>query len=252
MPTPSIAHAQVVSVDSNEWSMNVVFQSVQMPGIPVRPVSHGYADTLRVRQDPLPSPGTWGIVVFPYGDTRNGRWLGATYTQGNDALVVGDPDRRYEAHASGAWETLDGQGNYTKVNADGSSLVIGNSGTVPAVTRNVVNEQQVRAPITYPQDTRRKSAASPLPWVISVADGGTFTIKANSTTITVDASGNITFDLASGAQFNVTQGGSASDSLVLVSAFIAAFNAHTHDHGPVPDRQLVPADVKSVLVEVQE
>jgi hypothetical protein len=258
MGTPLVSHAQVVSVDSVHGALNVVFQSIQMPGLSVRMLRHGYADTLRVHQAPMPTPGTWGIVLFPYGDSRNGVWLGSYYSQGNDALYPGpsegpaDPDIAYEAHASGAWSLIDGAGNTTLVNADGSSAVIGNSGTIPAVTRNVVNAQQQRKPMVYPQSTRRKSTPTPLPWTISIADEGTITVSCNKSTMQMDKTGNINFNLADGAEFNITQGGTASDSLTLVSALVSFFNAHTHGHGPVPDVAMTATDVKSVLAEVEK
>jgi phage baseplate assembly protein gpV len=162
---------------------------------------HGSADALRVSQKALPTEGTWGLVAWPYGDSRNGIWLGAVYTQQNDALLNTSPDVDYEAHPSGAYTLLDQKGNFTFAFPDGSALQVGATGGAPTLTRHVVNAQQVQGAIAYPNSTRMAAAPTPFPTQFTHASG---------TTVTVDAAGNANVTAVSGTAITLKIAGGVS------------------------------------------
>lgn len=91
---------------------------------------------------------------------------------------------------------------------------------------------------------------------VSLGTGGQAVLSTDAGgSITLDPSGNIEFKAAGSITF--AQGGeSVADSLVLVSKFLAAFNAHTHgavpDAGPPPTVPLIAMDVSSSLVKVSD
>lgn len=80
----------------------------------------------------------------------------------------------------------------------------------------------------------------------------TLTFSINGTTVTL-ASGNVTVTMGGGNKMIID---SSVDALVLVSKFIAKFNAHTHQNsggsgtGGVPSTALSAADVESQVVAV--
>ena len=122
--TPLISNARVVAVDVAHRRLTVTLPSTQT--VSVRMGLHGPADGLRVNHPAMPGRGTEGIVLFPFGDNRNGVWICSLYVQQMDALTS-DTDQflEYNSHRSGHWRMLDGQGNFTESFADGSSLVVG-------------------------------------------------------------------------------------------------------------------------------
>jgi hypothetical protein len=214
--------------------------TIQGTGVIVTPMMYGSADALRVSQKALPTEGTWGLCAWPYGDSRNGIWLGSIYTQGNSALANTNPDIDYEAHPSGAWSYLDQNGNYTFSLPDGSSVQFGSA---PSITRNIVNEAQQTVSIPYPNNTRMSGSPTPFPFSFSLASG---------TTVSVDTSGNVTINLAASGTLNITEGGAASDFLVLASKMVTQFNAHTHGGGPTPTTPITSTEIKSTLIGIQE
>lgn len=229
----------------------------------------------------MPQIGTWGVVMFPYGDIRNGIWMGSYYPSQVDALTTTqasgfaptDPFIDYAAYFSGHWHLLDGLGNQATQWADGSYLTAAAASGLPTIYRHTVvaNKQQN---IPYARSTRIPNPPSGFVFdfehisgtrVGVTASGSTYASGAvgasglytyGGTKATIDASGNTTVSGAAGASltfnfgaatitiasggtisvnvpnsdtFNVTQGSmSAGDALALVSALVAAFNAHTH------------------------
>ena len=245
---PTLGVCQVMSRSVDPWGVYVLQPSIQATGVLVQVGHVGLADALRVNQDPLPTAGTWGLVAWPYGDSRNGVWICSIYTQGNDALLASNADVDYQAHPSGAWTLIDQNGNATLSLPDGSYVTFGNSGAKPELTRHVVNVNQTRSSIPYPDSTRQISQPPPFPMTLNLASG---------TSIKVDTSGNANLNLAPGATFNITQGGSATDFVALVSKLVAAFNAHTHSDPQggttgTPTVAWTPTTVKYTLIDIQE
>ena len=233
--------------------MQVVFKSTgQMLSAPVQ-VLYEYADALRVKQKPLPQVGTWGLVVFPYGDIRNGLWLGAYLPSAMDALTgtqasgqaATDPFIDYEAHFSGDWRLLDGLGNLSKQFADGSFIIGASGTTLPTVYRHTVDANNAQETLAYTRGDRIPAPPSPFNFIfqhatgtklevnssgaVSVSGISTLSIQFGGTTLTISAAGLVTLALTGSETLNITQGGgSASDFLALVSKLVSAFNGHTH------------------------
>jgi hypothetical protein len=233
----------------NPWGVYVLHPSIQATGILVRPLLNGSADALRVSQKALPTEGTWGVVLWPYGDSRNGVWLGSLYTQGNDALLPTSADVDYEAHPSGAYTLLDQNGNFTFSFPDGSALQVGATGGAPELTRHVVNAAQFQVPIAYPNTTRAAAAPTPFPAQYTSASG---------TSLTIDVAGNVDIKLNPGAKLNITDGGSPSLLLSLVEPLVTWLLNHTHGGvqtgggaSGVPSQALTDADIASTLIGIQ-
>lgn len=268
MPFPVIGHATVLSVDPVARTISVVLPSGQ--GIStVKPVYHGPADGIRVQQGPLPRKGTSGLCVWPYGDSRNGVWLGGLYLGMVDATQPGDADADYTSHWSGYHRLLTGDGQEYQVFPDGSYVSRADQPGVPAITRNVVGPDEKRTQVGVEMADRIQNAPAPRPYrhhhasgtevnidasgntSVVLPGGTTLTLQAGGTTITVNPSGAVSVDLASGETLGVGQG-SFSDFLVLASKFVQHFNTHTHQNngsGP-PTTQLAPADVNSAVIKV--
>lgn len=215
--------------------MQLVTSGIQMgPYIPVKVLYNGAADALRINQKPLPGIGTHGTVIFPYGDARNGEWLGATYPSGMDAIQSDGTDTApfvdYESHYSGYWKLLDGLGQLATVFPDGSSFTVGAASGVPVPNRHIV-EGNVRSAQPLTQGQRVASVPPPF---------------------------TLTLGLSATGKLNLTVNGAVpTDFYVLVSKFIAQFNTHTHtdvtpgssNTGP-PTTALTATDVNSNLVNV--
>ncbi len=283
-----------MSRSTNPWGVYVLHPTIQATGVLVRIGVQGCHDALRVNQPPLPVEGTWGLCAWPYGDSRNGVWICAIPVQGNSALLNSSPDVDYQAHPSGAWTLIDQIGNTTLSLPDGSYFTVGNAGTKPELTRQTVNAQQQVVNIPYPDDTRQVSTPSPFPFTylsatgttvkvdttgnIDIATDGAGNVSINTTkgssgdvSITTGGTGNISMDtsggsggnvsinLAAGATLSITQGGSATDFLALVSKLVVAFNSHTHsnikagsDTSGGPSSTWTAATLKSTLIDIQE
>lgn len=250
--------AVVTGHDPSNDALIVGFPALQMPGLSIRRIYDGSADSLRISKKPLPVRGTHGIVLFPHGDFRNAVWLGAVQQNLADAIPsdANDPFMRYESHFSGHWELLDQYGNSTISFADGSSFAANASGgTVPTIYRHVVDQSQVQQRVALTAAERNPSPPAPFAFVFSQAASGsnggvsfstdasgnttlscsttghTSTISYNGATIQIDANGNIIGTPAGGAFFvidgtlhvtgNVIAGYGGGDSVTLQS--------HTHD-----------------------
>lgn len=213
---PLIGIARVTAHDPPR-RVQVVFGSTgQQPSFTVQ-MGLDYGDTLRVRQKPLPSLGSWGVIAFPRGDYRNGVWL-CTYLQSQmDALTYAgqktDPFIDMEAHYSGYWRQLDGKGQESKQWPDGSFFNASSGAgaavlTLPTVYRHIVeNNVQKRVPYTRQDRIPNPPGAFGFAFVhqtgtlatigpsgnalVSGAAGKTITLQANGASIQIDAAGNI-------------------------------------------------------------
>lgn len=230
---PLLAHAQVISQDP-QGGVYVLLPSGQVPGASyARVIHYGPADGLRVTQKPLPPPGTWGLVAFPYGDSRNGIWIGSVYAAQVDARALPqDPNADYESHWSGAWSLMDGTGQYAKSFPDGTYLTVSSTAALPAVTRNIVNEQQVKTAIPYAASDRVTTPPSPFIVNLRTASGATIQIDASGNiNVTAGSGGTINFNASTSMTFT-TPVANFSAQLVWDSAG-SATHATTHKHGGV-------------------
>lgn len=256
---PLVTTGMVVSQDPANGGVNVVLKtSLGGPAISVR-MTYEYADPLRIKQSPLPVKGTWGILLFPYGDVRNGFWLRSYLPSQQDAINASSPSANpqdavtdafqdYEAHWSGYWRLLDYKGQETIVWPDGTTLVIGLGTAVPTTYRHVV-ENNAKTQSEFTQGQRVPNP--PEPFLVNIN-------FANGFSILINGSGGVTINFPSGEFFNITQNEiSPSDSLVLVSKFLSAFN--THVHGGVqrggsatdpPVTQLTTSDVETGIINI--
>ena len=164
-----------------------------------------YVDPIRVRQKPMPAPGSWGIVLIPNGDIRNATWicsisvnqaLALTYT--GDAT---DPYLDYTAHFSGHWTMLDGKGNAATEFADGSTFVMGATSGVPPVFRYTVDKDQNQQKTAYTRAERIPNP--PATFYANFAHN-------SGTTLSIDPSGNCSVSGASGASGVAPASGSIS------------------------------------------
>ena len=192
MAMPLITVAQVVSHVPDNGAMNVILRtSGQSPGFPVRMGYTGPADSLRIRQRPMPVRGSWGLVAFPYGDARNGIWLCSILPNLADALTSTsagatdtDPFIDYDSQYSGFWKLIDGQGQLAMEFPDGSSLVVGASGALPTIYRHTVGANNARSKIPFTSTDRIASPPS-TPFVMNLT-------LASGANISTDSAGNIT------------------------------------------------------------
>lgn len=247
-----------VTAHSPPRSVQVTFKTTgqaipaQGQGVAVMPLVD-YADALRVRQKPLPGLGTWGIVVFPYGDIRNGVWLGSYEPSLQDARTATgdatDPFIDYTAHFSGDWDLLDGKGNYAHQWADGSSLVVAATSGLPKPVRHIVDADNKQQTVEFTRADRIPDP--PAPFVLSY-------VGASGTKLTIAADGSATLDLAAGKQLTITQNGAAAtDFLTLVSKLVTFFNSHIHTdpqggNTGVPVTPMTANDVKSAVIDIND
>jgi hypothetical protein len=236
-PTPS-ALATVLGQDGDAYRVVVVlegFAGGQGPTVPVTVLTHGPRDALRIKQPPLPTKGTRGLVLFPRGDPRNGVWIGAVDGPMNDASAtqVGMENIDYESHFSGYWRMLDESGNLTVTWPDGSNVSVGSPPA--AATRHVVTAGQQRQQVSFAQADRVKSAPGAMPMVLRHASGAQVQVAANGDVsitsphnVTIVASGAVTIN-AQNAAAQISIGGTGESLLALMtSAAAAIFNAHQH------------------------
>lgn len=243
---PWLTRAQVVSTAPPN-KVNVIFPSGQSPGFPVQVLTEGPADAQRVQQEPLPRPGTWGIIGFPNGDSRNGVWLGSYYANQEQAYTIpDDPHFRYFSHWSGHYETLDKDGNSVTYHPDGTYVAVGSMTALPSTNRQTVDATQTQQSVPFPASDRIPNPPSPFYVTIAHASGATLQITP---------AGQINVIAAPGQTINFSQEGqTVNDALVLVSKFISEFNAHTHGDPQggtttTPTAPLTAADVESAITK---
>lgn len=275
---PSISIAIVLNHDADGGGMQVALRtSGDSPSLPVRMMRHGPSDGLRISQRPMPSPGSWGLVSFPYGDPRNGIWLGSFSPNFIDAITSNsdnfDPYLDYESHFSGFWKLLDGKGNASTSYPDGSYFVQNEAGALADTFRHMVDENQKRQRIPFTTADRISEVPSPRvsrfhhasgtdmaidatgDVTVTAANGKTITVQANGATLKLDATGVIT--LSSSSAVNITSqtnigiaapevtANSGGISLQLLNEnALSRYNGHTHPAPGgttgVPNQQMVP------------
>ena len=179
---PLMATGMVISHHAESHGVYVLLRSGQVPTQPVKVGFDGPADGLRVRQDALPTRGTWGVIVFPNNDPRNGVWIKSIYTQSQDAITSAsdEPFTHYIAEWSGYWEHRDStNGDETRVFPDGTSITISESGQIPTTYRHIVNPDQSQSRVELTQAERVPNPPSPKYISINTASGVSIVIAPN-------------------------------------------------------------------------
>ena len=185
---PYFSKALVMSVDPHAHGVYVTLASGQQPALPLKVLQQD-ASSASVKHGVLPRPGTWGLVCFPGGDSRSGVWLGATYlAQQNAYTTETDPNVEYNLHPSGAFEWMDGNGQWAKEFPDGTFITCGTTGAKPTLNRHIVNPDQTQSFENLPDATRVPNPPSPFIFTISHPSGVTIEINAGTVAIT----GNVT------------------------------------------------------------
>jgi hypothetical protein len=274
------ARAFVINQDPEHGGLIVGFHTGQLPAMPVGMMYSGYADPLRIHQTPLPQKGTHGLVVFPGGDLRNGRWVGSYYPDQRDAITSdpSDPTVDYYAHWSGFWSYLDASGTLAMQWPDSSYLVVGSGSALPAVYRHIVDQNGDQQRVEYTMANRvQNPPGAPFSVNFAQASGTTFSLDTSGSvtivggpqatlkitfrgaTLNIDASGNIGLDVPSGKNVNITDGGQAGDGVALLSLLIDWLNSHTHSdvqNGPsntgTPVSPATVQNLQSQIVKLQQ
>jgi len=273
---PLLMEARVVNVDVANRRLIVDIPSAQIVGLGVKMAVHGPADGYRVSHSAMPGRGTYGLVAFPANDPRSGIWISAHYPALNTALTTNtDQFAEYNSHWSGAYEFLQGDGQWTKSFPDGTFIQVAVATAKPNMFRQTVDENQVQQLTKLTDQDRVPSTPQPRQFIINHATGTTVVIDANGNTtvtgvkgtaitftvngatVTIDKNGAIDMNTASGQAVNVSAGGGATQfTLVRTDEMVAKFNAHTHHSGATqtttPDVHLVATDIQSAMFNVSE
>ncbi len=252
MATPTVlwpfTHAQVISQVPDQNALYVALRDGQMLAAPVQILLPGPADALRIKQPPMPSRGTIGVVLFLNNDIRNGVWLGSLPGGIYDALSspADSPFLDYESHWSGFWRSLDASGNTTTTWPDGSQAIVGSAFAPTKHIQDASTGQRVsvaRTASDYP------APPAPLPMAInhksgskvtissagavevSAVAGQTITLTSNSATIQIDSSGNVL--LTSPATIKATAptiqlGNGGTLQALLTEAALVWMEGHVH------------------------
>lgn len=195
--TPTISDARVLAVDVQNRRLTVELPSRQI--VVVRMLIHGPADGVRVNHPAMPGRFTDGLVLFPVNDNRNGFWIGSVYKSQTDALTTNDdPFLEYNSHWSGAYEWMDGKGQWTKSFPDGTYIQVSDSTTKPTTYRHTVDKDQNQQLTQFTDSDRVPTPPSPRHLFIKHASG---------TTQDTDPKGNLTVTGAKGATCTLTFGG---------------------------------------------
>ena len=185
---------QVVGYGPNR-TLYVQLRSGQNISTPVQYSYDGYADAYRIDQNPLPQIGTWGVILFPYRDDRNGIWIKSVYIGQTTAWSMGESGSdnfvNYHAHGSGYYTYEDQSGQCYTFYPDGTYVCESSVTTLPTINRNVIaNDAISQTPVTVAE----RQLASPRNFFISHVSG---------TNGLIDPSGNVTLKIASGATFQI-------------------------------------------------
>ena len=198
---PLLAIGIVVGHSPDTGGIQIQFKgSVAGPSLPVNRL-YSYIDPLRIKQEPMPTIGSWGLFAFPSGDERNGFALGFYAPSAQDAVTSPmpnnagptDPFINYEAEWSGYWKHRDGFGQETTTYPDGSQLIIGLGTTPPDIYRHVT-ENNVRTKVPFTQAERVATPPAPFQFTLKTASG---------TTIQINATGGVSITLPAGQAFSV-------------------------------------------------
>ena len=217
---PSIATAQVIGYSEENHSVFVTLEaSSSGPSYQVK-VLERYSDGARIQQNPLPVRGSWGLVLFPYGDDRNGVWIGAFPPALVDAInaVAGDYGEYYESYPSDVYKLIDADANMLVSHPSGTWWAINQNGTKPTVYRHVVDSStQKQERVAFPDSLRQTQTA---PYVkfhhssgtdieidpsgnVTASVTGTLDVTANGAT-TVTANAGVTINVTGNATMNST------------------------------------------------
>ena len=238
MSMPLLTVGVVAAQDPDGGGVTVLLRtSLQAPGYPVKMMYYGPADQLRIKQTPLPSRGTWGLVAFPYGDNRNGIWLGSFLPAGIDAITAttagaaGATDAfiDYEAQFSGFWKLIDGLGNMAMQWPDGTSFVLGATSGVPTTYYHVVDPTQARIKEPIAQSTRVPDPPSAYNLSFQMTSGLSVTVDPSGNMTVTSASGTITLSTQNDT-LQITPGGSyllGTTGSLAVSGNLSAGNGVT-------------------------
>jgi len=206
----SITIGQVVGYIEEDHAVSVVLPSSQGPAIAVK-ILEPWLDGVRVCQNPLPTRGTYGVIAFPFGDDRNGVWLGAYAPALMDAVnAMNDPFQEYKAYGSNVYSLLDGAANFlwshpsvTSQSPGGTYFYVNQDGQKPATYRHVVDgqtQERQRVPVTDAERT----PTQPSPYVgIQHASGSSAQIDPSGN-VTVTLTGNQTITIDGAQTVNVT------------------------------------------------
>lgn len=212
----------VIAHDPNSDSMYVMLSTGQITGFPVRRLYQGTSDGMRISKPPLPVQGSWGLVIFPSGDARNGVWLGSYPPNMVDAIPNSqdDPFCDYHSHWSGHWNFTHGISGYTATQfADGSYAVAASGSDLLTTYRHTVDDQQKQQRIAFTFKDRNPNPQPTFAYTfvqsgtqfsaylttsgsltVTFNKGQTLTVQQSGTGAvwTIDGNGNITFSAASG------------------------------------------------------
>lgn len=186
-----LLQAQVLAVQPPDKLLVIIPAWGVGTRVPVRLPTNGQDDALRTNRVPMPGQGTWGGVMFMNQDSRNGFWMfsfppGLANAYPN---LPGDPNVTYRSEPSGHWEYRDGEGNETKTYADGTTVVVSQTGAPAVPVRNVVEGQtQVTQAVTQAQ--RVTAVKSPMTIALTTAGGFKYAISGDTMTMT----GNLVVD----------------------------------------------------------
>lgn len=243
---PILQEGRVIAVDIPNRRLTVELPSTQ--AVQVRMGYHGPADGARVSHRPMPGRGTWGLCAFPYGENRTGIWVCSHYPSFIDAVST-DTDQfmEYDSHFSGAWEMMDGTGQWTKSLPDGTFIQSAESTTKPETFRHTVDPQQNVQLTSFPDSERIPNPPSPRNFMISHgsgtvvqidpsgntsitgAKGATCKFAFNGATFTIDTNGGVEVNTAAGQNIKLSAGGDASQfTLVRTDLFLQYINNHKH------------------------
>lgn len=246
--TPLISNARVLAVDPKNRQLVVALPSQQV--VSVRMAVHGPADGVRVSHAAMPGRFTEGIVVFPFGDNRNGVWLASIYAAQDDAYTTEtDQFAEYNSHWSGYYDYLDGNGQSLVSFPDGTYLLVSGSTAKPSFYRHIVDDQQNRQLEQFTDSQRVPNPPSARHTylhhasgtfvdidpsgnlTVSGASGAQIELKTNNGYVLIDNSGVVTVNSASG-KVNLSVGG-ASDQYTLVRTdlLVSWLSSHTHSNG---------------------
>jgi len=278
---PLITTGMVVSHHPESHGVYVMLRSGQVPTQPVIVGSEGPADGLRVHHESLPTRGTWGVVVFPDADPRNGVWIKSIYTQQQDAITsdAGSPFTHYLSEWSGYWEHRDDSGNESRVFPDGTSLTYSETGAVPATYRHIVNPDQSQSRVELTQAERVASPPAPFIFNMNHASGtkiqvdsagnvsatgnpnASLTLTFGSSVLTIASTGDISLQAngntlsANASAINFTSGNAApGDAATLATLIVNWLSGHTHTgvngETSTPVQSLTESDVASTIVKI--
>ncbi len=206
----TIQVAQVIGHAPEQHGLLVMLPSGQFITNPIRVLKSGPCDGLRIHQTALPGRGTWGLVLFPYDDDRNGVWIGAFEANLIDAITTtaGEPFTEYSAHWSGAWELMQDDGEWCKSFPDGTYVVVASGTIKPTTYRHIVNPDQTQSRVVFTDADRIPTPPSPWYYRIQHATGSYIEIDPSGNVSVISPGGNV--DVQAGGTCTITVTGATT------------------------------------------